>query len=151
MNIEGFRYESREPPTVIFSRSFASDASGVGCGTVEFSSSGLRLCHQRAFSDHEKSLSSTERELIALVDFYLSNLALLKGLSIIHYTDSFCLERIFMIGSRRSRLHLLLFRLFTGLKEFGISLHVKWLPRENPVMVVADYYSRVLDVTVVRL
>ena len=41
--LEGYGYKSREPPTFIFSRTFASDASGVGCGTVEFSSTGIRL------------------------------------------------------------------------------------------------------------
>ena len=146
-DLEGYRYESREPPTFIFSRSFASDASGIGCGTVEFSSSGLKLCMQRAFTAEEMAASSTERELIALVDFYVRNLEALRGLSIIHYTDNYNLERLFMIGSRRSRLHTLLFKIFSSLVKFGIRLQVKWLPRENPVMVVADYYSRNLDRT----
>ena len=145
--LDGYRYESRAPPTVVFSRSFASDASGIGCGTVEFSSAGLRLCMQRAFSAEEQSLSSTERELISLYDFYVRNLSELRGLSVIHYTDNFNLERLFVYGSRRSRLHTLLFSIFVSLKAHDVNLVVKWLPRENPVMVVADYFSRNLDVT----
>ena len=146
-SLEGYGYESREPPAFIFSRTFASDASGVGCGTVEFSSTGLRLLQQRAFTPEEAAASSTERELIALVDFYVRNLEALRGLSIIHYTDNYNLERLFLVGSRRSRLHSLLFKIFSSLMSFGIRLQVKWLPRENPVMVVADYYSRHLDLT----
>ena len=101
-SLDGHRYESRTPPTPIFSRTYASDASGIGSGTIEFSSSGFSLCIQRAFTEPEKLLSSTEQELMAFQDFYCQNLSELRGLSIVHYTDNFNLERLFLIGSRRS-------------------------------------------------
>ena len=52
---------------------------------------------------------------------------------------------MFKIGSKRSHLHNLLFEIFLNLKMFNITLEVEWLPRENPTMVVADYFSRDLD------
>ena len=52
---------------------------------------------------------------------------------------------MFKIGSKRSHLHSLLFDIFLNLKMFNITLEVEWLPREDPTMVIADYFSRDLD------
>ena len=38
------------------------------------------------------------------------------------------------------------FDIFMKLYEFKINLEVRWLPREDPTMQIADYYSRNLDV-----
>ena len=67
--------------------------------------------------------------------------------SVLHYTDNLAVVRLFEIGSRRSLLHSMLFDIFLKLKEFNVTLEVRWLPREDPTMMIADYYSRELDVT----
>ena len=105
------------------------------------------LVQQLAFSAEDMSKSSTFRELKAFHLCY-TNLDLLTRLAnqrVKHFTDNFNLERMFKIGSKRSHLHSLLFDIFLNLKMFNITLEVVWLPRTDPTMVVADYFSRTLD------
>ena len=144
--LEGYRYETVEKPLVMHCTTLASDASGVGCGVVEFTCDGISLVDQYVFTEAEAALGSTVRELIAFKRIYWCLAILFRNRSVMHYTDNLSLVRLFEIGSRRSLLHSMLFDIFIKLYEFKINLEVRWLPREDPTMQIADYYSRDLDV-----
>ena len=145
--LEGFRYESIGKPLVMHSTTVASDASASGCGTIRFTCDGIELVDQYTFSEVEAGLSSTLRELIAFKRLYAVLCFIMANRSVLHYTDNLALVKLFEIGSRRSLLHSMLFDIFLKLREFNITLEVRWLPREDPTMVIADYYSRELDTT----
>ena len=85
------------------------------------------------------------RELIAFKRIYWTLAILFRNRSILHYTHNLALVCLFKIGSRRSLLHSMLFDIFLKLYEYKINLEVRWLPREDPTMQIADYYSRDLD------
>jgi hypothetical protein len=149
--LEGFGYENLDKPMVVFSRTLASDASARGAAVVEFSCEKVNLLAQTSFSEDERSMSSTFRELLAFHESYASNAQLFANSSVLHYTDSMNVARMFEIGSRRSHLHSLLFEIFLSLNRFNVKLSVEWLPRSDPTLVVADYFSRDLDLTDFRL
>ena len=148
--LNGHSFSRAVPQLAISSTFFASDASGVGLGTIELTGEGgFILVQQLAFSKEDMSKSSTFRELKAFHLCY-TNLELLSRLAnqrVKHFTDNYNLVNMFKIGSKRSHLHSLLFDIFLNLKMFNITLEVVWLPRSDPTMVVADYFSRDLDTT----
>jgi hypothetical protein len=78
---------------------------------------------------------------------YAGHASLFSNSSVLHYTDSYNVARMFEIGSRRSHLHSLLFEIFLSLNRHKVKLTVAWLPRSDPRLVVADYYSRDIDLT----
>ena len=145
-DLEGFRYETVDKPLVVHCTTLASDASGVGCGVVQFECEGISLVDQYVFTELEATFGSTVRELIAFKRIYFCLAVLFRNRSVLHYTDNLSLVRLFEIGSRRSLLHSMLFDIFLKLSQFKINLEVRWLPREDPTMQIADYYSRDLDV-----
>ena len=148
--MEGYSFKTAPASRVFYAHFYASDASGIGFGTIElFEEGGFSLVQQVAFTAEDMSKSSTFRELLAFHKCYtdLAFLSSIANQSVMHCTDSYNLQRMFEIGSKRSHLHSLLFEIFLNLRTFNIRLTVKWLPREDPTMVVADYFSRELDTT----
>ena len=146
--MEGHTFSRAVPKKALFARFFASDASGIGLGTIELTGEGgFSLIHQVAFTEDDMSKSSTFRELLSFHKCYTDHafLASLANSSVLHYTDSYNLFRMFEIGSKRSHLHALLFDIFINLKAFNIHLEVQWLLRSDPTMVLADYFSKSLD------
>ena len=132
--LEGYRYETVDKPLVVHGTTLASDASGVGCGVIQFECDAISLVDQYAFSEAEAAKGSTVRELIAFKRIYYFLALLFRNRSVLHYTDNLALVRLFEIGSRRSLLHAMLFDIFIKLNEYKINLEVRCLPREDPTM-----------------
>ena len=84
---------------VVHCTTLASDASGVGCGVVEFAWDGISLVDQYIFSEAEAALGSTVRELIAFKRIYWALAILFPNRSVLHYTDNLALVHLFEIGS----------------------------------------------------
>lgn len=146
-DLEGYRYESLGRPLVVHSRTFASDASNKGLAVISLDCDQLELVEHRIFTPVEMVSSSTYRELLAFHQLYTTKAHLFAGHHILHQTDSHNVSRLFQIGSKRSHLHSLLFDVFMALHAHKVRLTVEWLPRTDPTIEVADYFSRTMDAT----
>ena len=124
------------PERVIF-----SDASSHGCGgyVVELSNS---KCF-RKFTDQEKSMSSTYRELCGVHTVLQSCINDLRGKEIKWFTDNQCVVAIVNKGSMRVHLHELALKIFDLSNSNNITIDINWVPREDNVE--ADLISKTID------
>ena len=100
------------------------------------------MCH-KLWEPSECSMSSTRRELAAIVFALESFAPILKGSLVKWFTDSQTAARIIEVGSMKLDLHRLAFKIFQSCAEHSIRLEVQWIPRtENEK---ADYISRLVD------
>jgi hypothetical protein len=157
--INGFRFDQKELVKAV-NMVVASDASDYGfgiimvsCGDAEThaihpSGCEASLVQKRLFSAREQALSSTHRELIALVAVY-SNEALLRqweGQSISHLTDNMGVSAIMRIGSPVASLHEMAVFIHRHCRAHNVLLRVHWRPRADPRMEAANARSRHFDV-----
>lgn len=131
---------------------FASDASAEGAFVYRFHIGefdrviAVDDCFVRKqFSLAETERSSTFRELLCFAELYENYGERLRGKTIVHFTDSLNAKRILEFGSRKAHLHKLAFIIFSFCHRFNITLVVEWLPREHPVISLADEGSKTWD------
>ena len=88
-------------------------------------------------------MSSTWRELAAIVFALESFAPILEGSLVKWFTVSQTAARIIEVGSMKLDLHRLAIKIFLFCAEHSINLEVQWIPRtENEG---ADYISRLVD------
>lgn len=119
-----------------------SDASATQCG-VHLNVNGEQICHKQ-WDVHECGMSSTWRELTAIVFTLESFLPLLKGSYIKWFSDSQNACRIIQVGSMRKGLHVIALKIFHFCVDNGIELEMQWIPRTK--LDRADFISRIIDV-----
>ena len=136
-----------------FSVVFASDASGVARAVVcvTCSKDGDHQDHSgpcgtpvfvKEFTKEEAKLSSAWRELVALCDLYAEMGEKWKGRSILHLTDSSCVEAIMKKGSPKPYLQMLALKIYKACRKYKIVLSVQWRSRNDPRLQLADEFSR---------
>ena len=124
----------------------ASDSSEIGTCVYKVCKDNT-LLHKRAFSESESKLNSTVREIMAFFDFYTSDKAnFLSNQNIVHYTDSHNCATILSIGSRNKVLQPLVLDIFLAWKRLNLVVNVIYLSRNDPIIQVADDYSRDFDI-----
>ena len=121
----------------------ASDASGVGSFCYLLGNSRVTLA-SRAFTEVERSQSSTWRELSAFRDTWTCPEVLRRfaGCRIAHYTDSQAMASIISKGSRNIRLQPMVVEAVLALRSAGIVMEAVWVSREAGVIEYADRGSR---------
>lgn len=119
-----------------------SDASGTGCG-AHLELNGEQVCHKQ-WEEHERSKSSTWRELSAIEFALLSFLPLIKGSYVKWFSDSQTACKIIQVGSMKKELHVMAIRIFQLCVDNGIQFEVQWIPRAE--LERADYISRLIDI-----
>ena len=117
-----------------------SDASDYACGSFIHSEGKI---FQQNWSPVERNNSSTWRELktveLALISFAPS----LLGKQVAWFTDNTNVVSIVHSGSKVTELQDLALRIFHVCVSFGISLEMKWIPRD--LNSFADHLSRIID------
>ena len=102
---------------------------------------------RRSFTDEEKKMSSTFRELIALYNIY-SNEDILKkmqGKNVLHCTDNMAVSSILFNGSKKPHLLDLALKIFIKCRQFKVNLEVEWRPRNHYLLELADAGSKSFD------
>ena len=123
-----------------------SDASNEGAFGYMLSSS-YEVILRRSFTDEEKKMSSTFRELIALYNIY-SNEDILKkmqGKNVLHCTDNMAVSSILFNGSKKPHLLDLALKIFIKCRQFKVNLEVEWRPRNHYLLELADAGSKSFD------
>ena len=121
----------------------ASDASRVGSFSYLVGKSRTTLA-SRAFSEAERSQSSTWRELSAFRDTWTDEAVLhrFRDSQVCHYTDSRAMASIVTKGSRNPRLQPLVVEAVLALRGAGIVMEAVWLSRQDGIIEFADRGSR---------
>jgi hypothetical protein len=92
----------------------------------------------------EAGKSSTWREIKAVELCLLSFKDVLKGSSVICYTDSQNAASIILKGSKVHELQILALTIFEFCATNDTEIHTVWIPREQNTQ--ADYLSRIIDI-----
>jgi hypothetical protein len=100
------------------------------------------ICHRNLNRD-EKATSSTERELLAIINLVQSLGSKLLGCTVTKHTDSMNASIICDKGSKNPRLQAYGKLIADMARAFNVRLLVKWIPRE--LNYVADYLSNEFD------
>ena len=114
-----------------------SDASSTGYGGYSVQ---LGNFHSSAglWSREESTLSSTYREMKAILNVLKSFKNSLQNQAIIWFTDSANATRIVRYGSSKPHLHAIAVQIFDLCLDLHIDLNIDWLPRSENQK--ADYY-----------
>ena len=118
-----------------------SDASAVGCGAFILEYREYDMMHHWTLD--ERSLSSTWREIRALVIFLKLHHNFFKDKSLKWYTDNQGVTTVVKKGSMKLDLHVCALEIFEVCLRNNIQLSVDWVPREQNKE--ADSLSRVED------
>ena len=123
-----------------------SDASHDGAFGYMFGSQ-YEVILRRSFSDEEKKMSSTYRELVALHNIYSDEATMMKmrGKRVVHITDNMAVSSIFYNGSKHNHLLEMALEIYVKCHEFDVHLDVEWRPRENYFLEIADAGSKSFD------
>ena len=119
-----------------------SDASGSGYGGFVVQKLG-NLIAKGTFSPHEKSTSSTCRELLAVKNVLLSVATELQNDTVQWFSDNTNVARIIEVGSGKPWLQEIALDIFHICIKFNIKLIPSWIPRENNT--IADELSKSKD------
>lgn len=117
-----------------------SDASDYACGSFIHSEGKI---FQQNWSPVERNNSSTWRELKAVELALISFAPSLLGKQVAWFTDNTNVVSIVHSGSKVTELQDLALRIFHVCVSFGISLEMKWIPRD--LNSFADHLSRIID------
>ena len=117
-----------------------SDASDYACGSFIHSEGKM---FQQNWSPVERNNSSTWRELKAVELALISFAPSLLGKQVAWFTDNTNVVSIVHSGSKVTELQDLALRIFHVCVSFGISLEMKWIPRD--LNSFADHLSRIID------
>lgn len=119
----------------------ASDASSTGIGVII---PALNLKAHKQLSESEKVLSSTWRELQAIVYGIKSFKEVLKNLHVSWSTDNYAATIIVLKGSNKMHLQSLAVNIYELCTKLNIRLKVNWVPRE--MNTEADRLSKYVDI-----
>lgn len=156
MDIDGYPMEQEHRKVSTSLVQTASDASAQAVAVVQLICNqgithsthegrcGFKLAVQ-PFTDQEKSLSSTWRELLGLLVLLRTQSLSISGTAVIHWTDSKNVERIMLKGSNTDNLQRLAMTIYKAARELRIDLRVIWRPRSDPRIQLADDFSRAVD------
>ena len=118
-----------------------SDASDIGCGGY------ILQCNEQVsqhfWSEEQKSMSSTWRELKAVHLMLQSMMHVLRGHTIKWYSDNQAVIAIIDHGSTREHLQVLAVQIFYITLRNQITLEMEWVPRYKNQ--VADRISRFVE------
>ena len=119
-----------------------SDASDTGYGgyTVQV---GDRHKAVGLWSEVDSKLSSTYREMKAILNVLQSFKSLLHDQAVVWFTDSENSVRIVQFGSSKPHLQSIAVEIFSICLSSHVDLRVEWLPRTKNEQ--ADYLSRLVD------
>ena len=117
-----------------------SDASDYACGSFIHSEGKI---FQQNWSPVERNNSSTWRELKAVDLALISFAPSLLGKQVAWFTDNTNVVSIVHSGSKVTELQDLALRIFHVCVSSGISLEMKWIPRD--LNSFADHLSRIID------
>ena len=95
------------------------------------------------FTDQERSLSSTHRELITIYYSLQAFEDKLFDVRVKWFTDNQATARIVDVGSMKLQLHHLAYKIFSYCFQHNIDLHVQWIPRDLNTQ--ADFVSKIRD------
>ena len=132
-----FIREYKTPSFVVY-----SDASDSGLASIYKEKGKDYVCYKN-FSDKEKSLSSTWRELEAIRYSLNCSKEKFKNKIIFWYTDNYACSLIVRKGSTKSHLHNLALEIHNLTFKYSIDLNVCWVPREENTE--ADLLSKQID------
>lgn len=141
-NLRKIKYMSLEKPKPSFTRVIYTDASGKGCGGFIAGMANTEVVQK--WTPFERSLSSTWRELKAILIFLSVHLVLLKDQSVLLYTDNQAVVSIARKGSMTKDLHELAKELYSTCATGCISLKIVWIPRS--MNDIADHLSKICDI-----
>jgi len=85
------------------------------------------------------------RELTALRDFFQQPPESFLKRRVLHYTDSTVVRAVVRKGSAVQELHLAAWQLLLACHKHGITLEVRWISRNDPVLQAADHESRMFN------
>ena len=121
-----------------------SDASATGCASIITPCpSQESLVTHREFTEHEQSLSSTYRELVAVYHWLESAKFRLQNSALKWFTDSMNIVSIVRKGSMVQPLLELALEIFHITRKHNITLSMNWISRD--LNVTADQFSRIID------
>ena len=123
-----------------------SDASNIGIFGYRFFSNEYEVMLRRALTEREIKRSSTDRELLAVEEIYTGPDAVkLAGSVVRHLIDNQSVVNILANGSKKKRLHEMAVNIFLNCRRLNITLFAEWTPRTDPLIVHADWGSRIFD------
>ena len=98
----------------------------------------------RAFTEEERKMSSTWRELTAFRDTWTNPEVLAKfaGTGIVHYMDNQAMVQVIAKGSRNRHLQPLIVNTVLALRNHGIKMTSVWKSRDDKIINFADARSR---------
>ena len=129
-----------------FEKDVITDASGIGIFGYKFFASNYDIVLRRMLSEWEKKQNSTYREMLALHEIYTGEDAEQFSNSIVrHLLDNKAVVEILDHGSKSDILHAMAVAIFKNCRRLNITLFVEWRPRTDPLIVHADYGSRMFD------
>ena len=137
-HVNGFTFKPR-PTTACM---MFTDASNDGYGGFMVHRLEEQICCG-SFTEYEKQLSSTFRELLAVKFALKSYGGILRNQAIQVNIDNFSATRILTIGSAKDHLQRLAVEIFQYCLVNNIKLTPQWVPREKNFD--ADFYSKVKD------
>ena len=118
-----------------------SDASKRACGALILGDK--EIVSHKMFTEQERELSSTHRELIAISYSLEAFGHLLRDSCVKWFTDNQSTARIVDVGSMKISLHELALEVFSYCFENNIDLNIQWIPRE--LNSNADAISKIQD------
>jgi len=143
----------RPEATRVSARQSASDASATGLAIcqilcaqgkdhVQHEGPCGRRWFRRELSTKEKALSSTHRELLAILDLLVHKGAEITYSTLTHWTDSHNAALIVSKGSSKPDLQRLALWIHRLAQHFRVHLQVLWTKRVDPRIKLADQFSR---------
>lgn len=119
-----------------------SDASDIGWGGHLTDLARPPIAHG-FFTPNERDESSTFREAVALLETLRSFVSQLSGRDVRAVTDNLALAWLWLRGSKKEQLNVLIKSIWAFSHQHGIRLAVQWVPREANTL--ADYISKFYD------
>lgn len=129
-------------PRPVVAKIVFTDASSAGYGGFLLKHVGKAVVVGK-FAEHERIMSSTFRELLAVKYVLQSITSSIEHTSIRIYVDNFASSRILSVGSSKPHLQQLALEIFKIALSNDIRILPQWVPRE--LNCVADYYSKIND------
>ena len=134
---------SADSPTAAAAISY-SDASATGCASIITPCPNQEsIVTHREFTEHEQTLSSTYRELVAIFHGLESAKHQLAGHALKWHTVSKNMVSIVREGSMVQPLLELALSIFHITRQFNITLSMNWISRDYNEN--ADRFSRIID------
>ena len=145
VELNGFQFHV-DMTMIDIGQDVAADASNIGLFGFKFVSNDYDIVLRRMLTNEERKKSSTHREMLGVHEIYATDKADQFMNSIVrHSTDNKAVVEILDHGSRKPELHAMAVDIFLNCRKKNITLFVEWKPRTHPLLVHADWGSRLFD------